>query len=384
MIYQQFNPTTDIVAGRIQTVTSGFFNDGNYSVSQPIFTTSSTQTTPFSNPITNNINTNVLNGLYYWNVYYNNQVHFSLAYGNLYGNGSPVSDFSTTNIFPTIATYQTYLNLLLDPSQTAFSFLTGSFNTSTNTSNASAATGSSIFIINFENNLYKNDVNPGQVSFSLTGNNGTFTFIDDSTIINGTSNVYNIISGAISPTTGLITPYYSSTNTIPYNSYGLFYPNDGIIILNADAINNLLGGMTGIDSNGNTIQYSSTLYNSISNPQYNFQLYQSCLYNAIVTSAQPMYVVKSELIPTTQYYVRVQNSNFNYTNNPTFVSTGNDGTGLTKGTIKIPALRNNPTTYITTVGLYDNNNELVAVAKLSQPSAKSFDNEYLIKVSLGY
>jgi hypothetical protein len=42
------------------------------------------------------------------------------------------------------------------------------------------------------------------------------------------------------------------------------------------------------------------------------------------------------------------------------------------------------TTYITTVGLYDSDNELVAVAKLSQPTQKTFDSELLIRVRLDF
>ena len=44
----------------------------------------------------------------------------------------------------------------------------------------------------------------------------------------------------------------------------------------------------------------------------------------------------------------------------------------------------NPRTYITTVGLYNDNNDLVAVAKLSQPVAKDFTKEALIRVKLDY
>lgn len=43
-----------------------------------------------------------------------------------------------------------------------------------------------------------------------------------------------------------------------------------------------------------------------------------------------------------------------------------------------------PKTYITTVGLYNDNNELVAVAKTSVPILKSFDTETLIKVKLDF
>ena len=44
----------------------------------------------------------------------------------------------------------------------------------------------------------------------------------------------------------------------------------------------------------------------------------------------------------------------------------------------------NPQTYITTVGLYNTNQDLLAVAKLSQPLPKNFTKEALIKVKLDY
>lgn len=236
--------------------------------------------------------------------------------------------------------------------------------------------------MNFNANLYKNQVDPGLLEFSLLGGDGIFTFIDDSSIINKNSNVYNIISGAIDPDTGIPTPY-TSDGLVPYQSLGLFYPKNGIVILNALALSALIGTMVGQDSDGQGIIFNPYQPN---NTEQVFNTYQSCLYNALVleggTYNKPMKVRKSELIPTTQYYVRVQNANFNYTNNPTFASNGTDG--LTAGTIKIPELRTNPTTYLTTVGLYDSANELVAVAKLSQPVPKSFDNEYLLKVNLAY
>jgi hypothetical protein len=43
-----------------------------------------------------------------------------------------------------------------------------------------------------------------------------------------------------------------------------------------------------------------------------------------------------------------------------------------------------PKVYITSVGLYDTNYNLVAVAKLSRPLQKSFDKELLIKVKLDF
>ena len=76
------------------------------------------------------------------------------------------------------------------------------------------------------------------------------------------------------------------------------------------------------------------------------------------------------------------NGEFNFTNNPSFTT----GSGAT------PTLRysgddqmiGNPVTYITTVGLYNEYNELLAVGKVSKPLKKSFDREILIRLKLDY
>ena len=47
-------------------------------------------------------------------------------------------------------------------------------------------------------------------------------------------------------------------------------------------------------------------------------------------------------------------------------------------------MESNPKVFITTVGLYSDSNELVAVAKLSQPISKDFSKEALIRVKLDY
>ena len=47
-------------------------------------------------------------------------------------------------------------------------------------------------------------------------------------------------------------------------------------------------------------------------------------------------------------------------------------------------MEQNPKVYITTVGLYNNNEDLLAVAKLSQPIAKGFSKEALIRIKLDY
>ena len=67
---------------------------------------------------------------------------------------------------------------------------------------------------------------------------------------------------------------------------------------------------------------------------------------------------------------------YNFTNNPTFV-TGS-------GTLYNGSMVGDPKVYITTVGLYNDENELVATAKLSKPLQKSFSREATIRVKLDY
>jgi hypothetical protein len=52
--------------------------------------------------------------------------------------------------------------------------------------------------------------------------------------------------------------------------------------------------------------------------------------------------------------------------------------------LTISSFRTDPKAYITTVGLYNQANELLAVAKLSRPILKSTNREALIKVRLDF
>jgi hypothetical protein len=85
------------------------------------------------------------------------------------------------------------------------------------------------------------------------------------------------------------------------------------------------------------------------------------------------------------YYVRVKNNEANYSSNPTYII---QNAGRSKGLIRHARFHDNPTTYITSVGLYgadaDGNRSLLAVAKLSKPIKKSFTSELSITIKLEY
>jgi len=82
-------------------------------------------------------------------------------------------------------------------------------------------------------------------------------------------------------------------------------------------------------------------------------------------------------INSTVYFCRASHNKFNYSNNPTYLSSS---------AIRVKNLNrdNAPVSYITTIGLYNSQNELLAVAKLSEPLRKDPTNELTLRVRLDY
>ena len=80
---------------------------------------------------------------------------------------------------------------------------------------------------------------------------------------------------------------------------------------------------------------------------------------------------------STIYFCRANNTEFNYSSNPTYLSSSEV---VVKGNNPLA----DPVSYITTVGLYSPDNELLAVAKLSEPLKKSPSNELTLRVRTDY
>ena len=79
---------------------------------------------------------------------------------------------------------------------------------------------------------------------------------------------------------------------------------------------------------------------------------------------------------STLYFCRVNHNEFNYSSNPTY---------LTASQIRVKNVASDaPISYVTTVGLYSPDNELMAVAKLSEPLKKDPSNEFTLRVRLDY
>ena len=79
---------------------------------------------------------------------------------------------------------------------------------------------------------------------------------------------------------------------------------------------------------------------------------------------------------STIYFCRASHNEFNYSSNPTYLNNS-------KIRVKNSTL-DQPVSYITTIGLYSADNELLAVAKLSEPIKKTPETELTFRVRLDY
>ena len=148
-------------------------------------------------------------------------------------------------------------------------------------------------------------------------------------------------------------------------SYGFVYPDAGIIIMNPLALKTRIGGAA-VDSKFDITPSASNNSDGLNNRK---------LYHAIL-GAGSFVVDAEEKVSSQFYFTRITNQEFNYSTNPSFTKSD--------GVLQFDSMANNPRVFITTIGLYNDSNELLATAKLSKPLAKDFTKESLVRIKLDY
>ena len=362
-IFTAFDTVNDVISNQKEVVTKGLWT-GDRCVLRT-FHTSSTQTSTQKQ--------------YYYEVWNSGssecgaEAQFSVAWGHKQGSGS---DFSGNDAdSPTRAIYSQYRLLLLEPDDNTFTF-------------ANSTNSDSIYIVNFNRARIRQKLDPGNWELwlgELTGSgyaNTEFTGSGEQVVLSGTGavikitddsgdtneekqgqagRVHNIVSGTI--TQGVYKP--DGTNPV---YYGLSYPDMGMIVLNGDMLDASASFNTsvGSDINGNN---AFKLYAAISGG--------GVLADAGIEEDAGFVARNSETVTSTYYFARVKNAEYNFSNNPTFVTGG-------LGEFSQPQFIGDPKVYVTTVGLYNERQELLAVAKVSKPILKSFTNEVTMRVKLDY
>ena len=353
-IYKKFG-TIDKVTNRTEIVTSGIWSGDTGSFDVKADYTSSVQVASTS-------------GRYYLDVYNttatgSGEVQFSIAYGDVDGFGAPTLTQNDDSTSPTKATYNQFKNVLLDSSDNYFSVYTGP--------TAGGHDMRNFYVININRARYKERLDPGNISINLSGSVRSITLIDDSggTDENVTTagRVYNLVSGSLNIGSALTASIANYSATGNGQGYGLFYPDMGIILLNPNALASSVDPKLAAATNSITSIYH----------QKNGNNSGSVALLMAISGGVDFQVRRTENVSTSHYFVRANNREFNFSNNPTFVSGS-------VGQFAQSLFERDPHVYITTVGLYDDSNELLAVAKTSRPIEKSFDKEVAIKVKLDF
>ena len=340
-VFTEFDFENDVVENQKTKISSGVFSGGSGTLTS--FFTSSTQQATGS----------------FLSVYHQDpnaggtaataEVQFDIGYAHFGGSGSLGNTTKTTaGNRESAAMYSQFAQVVLPPLSKKFK-MTG------------APTGSdSFFFLSFMRSRMREKLDPGNWELRI----GNYRLIDDS---NATSNptvneggrVFNVVTGSIASGTATIKTTAESQSG---GGLGLFYPDLGLIILDADQMK------LKDSSNSAPLSHGVSTNAFDDNPQK--------LFNKLVAGSY-FQVRREEEISSTNYFCRVNNKRYNFSSNPTY-ATGSDGS-FTQATFF-----KDPKVYITTVGLYNDDNELLAVAKLSKPVLKSYSREAIIKVKLDF
>jgi hypothetical protein len=291
------------------------------------------------------------NDSYYKNIYQTAStlssaaVQFAIAYGNQYGSGSANFNDLVPGVSPTRTVYGQYRNLVYGSETANFIFGT--------------VTASDFWAISVDRARYKEHLLKGTFNLQLKNGSTTINLTDNSGMVSTDTyldcgRVYQIISGSNGVAN---TSVNANGYSLSSGSYGLFLPDIATIILNPLALSQSINlePSRSSDSDGLNI---GRLYTAIS-------------------GAASFQVNSEETVTSDFVFVRARNSEFNYSENPSFIS------GST-GDVIFSTFINSPQTFMTTVGFYNDTNDLLAVAKLSKPLTKDFTKEALLRVKLDF
>jgi len=324
-------------------VTSGVWQDGASSITA--FYTSSTQ---YTNTGDYNID------VYRYNPSSNASasVQFGVVYGHREGSGS-LGTKGATGDRTTAAIFGQFNSLINPPETTNFTFQNNT-------------TAKQIYVLVLNRARIREAIEPGGWELHLSSSAGKIKLIDDSsanaggnTFQRNFSPEYNVVSGSLVGGTTIKTAAASEAAAVG-GSYGTFYPSLGMIVLNPERLSSAPLGLVTLSGSNADNRNNRLMYNTIVDGQY-FQM------------------KRKEEITSKHYFVRATSGKFNSTTNETFYTQSIDGTKQI-----IAGMATDPKTYITSVGLYNNANELLAIAKLSKPILKSKSREALIKVKLDF
>jgi|TARA_R110000822_G_scaffold30858_3_gene89662 hypothetical protein len=303
-------------------------------------------------------------GQFYYNIFAGSaatgSVQFAIAYCDADGSGSLAYNPNVVGLSPTRTNYGQYRSLVVGDEGNSFVF-----------GNQSA---SYFYALPIERSGYKEELLPGTMTLCISGSGGTpveHLFLTDDSRLGGAAQfteagrVYNLVSGSAG---NVYTGISENGWTASSGSYGWFMPDIGTLLLNGPALDGTYA------DGGVALGTARTTNAAVNNPQ---KLFTRLNKGASGFTNAGWTLNSNEQLSSDFVFVRARSDEFNYSTNPSFIS------GST-GAVLFDSFINDPQVYITSVGLYNNNQELVAVAKLSRPLLKDFTKELLVRIKLDF
>lgn len=223
----------------------------------------------------------------------------------------------------------------------------------------------------FSRLLVKDEIKKGSFSLSLgvhTGSGPTQIMSEKITITDKDGvNSFKVNSptgeyGILYATGSFLT---SSAVTDGYAKCGLIFYQAGVAVITGSVFGSLL-------TSGSSLNYNSglTFANVVTGSNI------ETISNAFRKRIDNVQFNNTTELNSMIYFCRVNHQDFNYSGNPTYLSSSqifvkNDAQDM-------------PVSYITSIGLYDSSNQLVAVGKLSEPLRKDPTIEYTIRARLDF
>jgi hypothetical protein len=222
--------------------------------------------------------------------------------------------------------------------------------------------------INFTRLLAKDEIKKGSFTLTLGTTSASATPMTNTVLVKdiGAQNAYKVNSPAGEYGILYLTNSVGTTAATGSSvAAGLIYYQAGIVVLTSSVFNGRLSSSVGFTPGAGYSITGSLVSASISGTCDSFRH----------RIANIQFNNSTEL-NSTVYFCRANHNEFNYSSNKTYLSSSR--------LIVKNNSQDNPVAYPTAVGLYSPDNELMAVAKLSEPLKKDPTNEFTLRVRLDY
>jgi len=213
-----------------------------------------------------------------------------------------------------------------------------------------------IYVLNFARLLYKDEIKKGTFILKLGDDTDFDTPNVTQTTISDFQGTQHFLVNSPVGEYGIL--YTSSVDINTTSGVGLLYYQAGVAILTASIFGdqelNPTNEVQAVLSGSSIAANADALRHRFYDLQFN----------------------NTTELNSTIYFCRINHNEFNYSANPTYLSSSQ--------IVVKQQSTDAPVSFMTSVGLYSADNELLGVAKLSEPLRKTPNNELILRVRLDY